>query len=108
MFSLFKKEKGPEYISGRVATKEDVKFGFVHLVNDLGASISVSYKIEIPQDVVHINKETKEENKGKLVQAELVTQTGMKGQVICTVKLQNGETLHCLIEELQLSKNKFD
>lgn len=108
MFSkLFKKKKGLEFISGRVAKKDDVKFGFLYLVDDSGKQISMPYNITIPQDVVHIDKETKKERKGKLIQSELITKTGMKGQVLCTIRLENGEILGCLIEELQLSKNKF-
>jgi hypothetical protein len=56
---------------------------------------------------MHVNKKTKRRNKGRLIQAELAIKTEMKGQVICTVKLANGEILHCLVEELELSSNKF-
>ena len=108
MFSKFKKEKDPEYISGRIATKKDIKYGFFSVVTSSGEEISTSYNIKIPQPVIHIDQKTKNQRKGILVQAELVIKTKMKGQIICTVRLDSGETFHCLIEELQLSKNKFD
>lgn len=108
MFSGFKKEKRLEYISGRIATKNDIKYGFFSLITDSGEKISVPYKIEIPQEVLHINKKTQKKSKGILIQAELVTKTHMKGHIVCTVRLDDDQELHCLIEELQLSKNKFD
>ena len=105
--NFLSKKKGPSYISARVAKRDEVVFGFFSLVKDSGEEISVPYQIEIPQSVIHINKETGEKTNGALIQAELVTKTHMKGQVICTVKLESGEILHCFIEELELSKNKF-
>jgi hypothetical protein len=76
------------------------------MVTNTGEEISKPYNSKIPQEVIHTNKETKVESKGILIQAEEVTKTYMKGKIICTVKLNNGQTLHCLLEELKLSNKK--
>lgn len=102
VFSLFKREKGPEFITGRVATRKETKFGFFSLVTDTGEEISKPYKIKIPQAVIHSNQESKVKSKGILIQAEKVTKSEMKGKVVCTVKLENNQVLNCLLEELKL------
>lgn len=104
LFSLFNKKKGPEFITGRVATRQEVKFGFFSVVTDAGEEISKPHPVIIPQKVTHINQDTKEKSQGTLIQAEEVIKTPMKGKIICAVKLDNGQTLHCLVGELMLSK----
>ncbi len=104
MFSWFKKKYTIEYISGRIATKDDVKFGFFSATTDLGEEISRPYYAVIPQPVVHINNDTKKRNKGTLIQAEKIIKTEMKGKVMCTVRFEDGSTIICLLEELALSK----
>jgi|SRR3954452_5593128 hypothetical protein len=91
------------FISGRVATKNDVKYGFFSLVSKTGEEMSIPYDIHIPQEVAHINQETMKRNKGILIQAEKFTKTNMKGQVICTVRMSENSILVCKLEELQLT-----
>ncbi len=103
-FTLFKKQKGPDFITNRVVRRDEIKFGFFSVVRDNGEEISTYYAVKIPQQVIH-NDAIGNKTPGTLIQAEKITKTDMKGKVICTVKPKSGDNIHCLIEELNLSEN---
>ena len=103
MFSLFKKSQ-TKFISGRISDRSEVNDGFFCLRSDLEEIISEPYKIKIPQSAVHIDPKTGKERTGILIQAEKVTKTKMKGDVICALRLKDGSSVICQLKELKLSE----
>lgn len=102
MFPFFKKSP-TKFISGRISEQNDAKDNFFYLRTETGEVMSEPYPVKIPQKVVRTDPETKRKSEAILVQAERVTKTKMRGQVLCTIRLENGSTAVCQLKELKLS-----
>lgn len=94
MFPFFKKSP-TKFISGRISEQNDAKDNFFYLRTETGEVMSEPYLVEIPQNVIYADPKTKRKNEATLVQAERITKTKMKGQVLCTIRLEDGSTIVC-------------
>jgi hypothetical protein len=101
--NLFKKESAPAFISGRLATRDDVKHGFFYLADKHGEPMTELYPVPIPQPVIYHDVEKKKKVRAALIQAEKML---IKDLVVCTIRLEDNSILVCRLNEVQLSKKK--